>query len=216
MVTRKSKWNDAKVKRYLAHLTRRAARREKNGKNKSTDKLVRKYQNARAKADPNYVPRLADTPKAGHHAPPLAIANKHKGKFAYGPRGSKKEKLRKRLYFISNSLQDRREAHAIVHIAEAIQGLNRQGNFKGTDAQLAAKGRRALYNLRYRDGRGIVVAVQNQLDRESGQAAQSMSIGAGANILYGQQSGDVDSDDTSSDADSDELNWESDSGTDTD
>jgi len=87
-------WTKAKVKRYKDHLRRRAGIRKKKGKLKNTQKLLRKYMNARWKVSPNWIPRLADPPNAGHHVPPLALSNNlsKKGGFAFGERGSKGEK----------------------------------------------------------------------------------------------------------------------------
>ncbi|MEM7296165.1 MAG: hypothetical protein AAF330_06005 [Pseudomonadota bacterium] len=155
------KWTKARVERYKAWLRARAARRWQKGKRKSSAVLVRKYIEARRIVQPGFMPRLADTPSAGHHAPPLALSNKHGGVFAFGARGSAAERARTRLYF-QGTADQRREAHWLAHASEDMQGLNRQGTFTGSDGDLAAREAAAHHRLQLLDGTQINVEARAQ------------------------------------------------------
>lgn len=207
------KWTKARVKRYKEWLRRRAARRWKNGKRKPSGKLVRKYVKARKLSDKKWTPKLADSQTSGHHVPPLALSNKHKGAFVYGKRGSKGEKSRKRVYFEAKLKQKRREAHWMAHEAEAMQGINRQTKFKGTDKELGDKMILAHDGLTTMDGKEIKVRKRSQLDKKKGK---KQSLGTATRSIVKSKAGkssmkiDSDSDDSEPESDFENLGSDSD------
>lgn len=211
-VTQLGTWTKAKAERYKKHLRKRAETRWNKGKRKGSLKLVRKYVKARSLADPGWSPKLADSPTSGHHVPPLALSNKHKGAYVYGKRGSKGEKSRKRVYFRGKKKR-RREAHWMAHEAEAMQGINRQTKFKGTDKELGDKMILAHDGLTTMDGRKIKVRKRSQLDKKKGkkqflgEATRSIvksKVGKSKMIM------DSDSDDSEPESDFEDLGYDSD------
>ena len=160
-------WTKAKAERFKKWLRRRAARRWAKRKRKTSAKLVRKYVRARMMANKGWKPSMADSNKSGHHVPPLALANKHKGAFVFGPRGKAKEKKRRRLYF-KGKKKTRKEAHWMAHEAEAMQGINRMTKFKGTDKELAKKMLLAHQGLTTMDGNDIEVEDRSQNSKSTG------------------------------------------------
>ncbi|MEM6718648.1 MAG: hypothetical protein AAF611_05020 [Bacteroidota bacterium] len=162
-----SVWTKEKAKDFRKWVRERAAKRYAKGKRKPSEKLVRKYIKARMRADKTWTPSMADAPTAGHHAPPIAVSNKHQGGFVYGKRGSATEKARDRLYFTGTKKQ-RQAAHWIAHEAEAIQGINRMTNFKGTDRELAIKMLLAHNKLTLSDKTRIKVERRSQNDASTG------------------------------------------------
>jgi len=211
----KKKWTKAKAEKYKKHLRRRAAKRLKKGKKKNSRKLVEKYVNARRSADPNFRARLADTPSAGHHVPPLAVSNNQNGTFAFGDRGSAEERGRDRVYFDHAQQQEREEAHWLAHEAEGMQGVNRDGTFQGDSQDLANAVNRAHHGLALSNGQPIRVQVQNQNDQANGATVQSEELGIGTRRLMEDGAPDdlesVHTDSTDSSATLDSDKWKTDS-----
>lgn len=206
-------WTKARVKRYKAWLRRRAARRWENGKRKPSAKLVRKYVKARKLSDKKWNPKLADSPTSGHHVPPLALSNKHKGAYVYGKRGKKKEKSRQRVYFEAKKEQKRRESHWMAHEAEAMQGINRQTKFKGTDMELGDKMILAHDGLTTMDGKEINVRKRSQTDKKKGT---KQTLGTATRSIIKSRVGktkmeiDSDSDDSEPESNFEDLGSDSD------
>jgi hypothetical protein len=204
-------WTKAKVKRYKAWLRRRAARRYAKGKRKPSYVLVRKYIRARQLSNKKWHPKMADSHISGHHVPPLALSNKHKGKFVFGTRGRAKEKKRRRLYF-KGKAKRRKEAHWMAHEAEAMQGINRMTNFKGTDKELATKMVLAHQGLKTSDGKSIKVEDRSQNDDPTGKTSKIWK--ATKSIMeskVGKLKIDIDTDDDTSEPESDFSQLDSDS-----
>jgi hypothetical protein len=210
-VIQRNEWTKAKVKRFKAWLRRRAARRYAKGKRKPSFVLVRKYIRARQMANKKWKPSMADSHVSGHHVPPLALSNKHKGKFVFGKRGSTKEKKRRRLYFKGKSKR-RKEAHWMAHEAEAMQGINRMTNFQGTDNELATKMILAHHGLQTSDGHDIEVEDRAQNDAPTGKVSKIWK--ATKSIMkskVGKLKIDIDTDDDTSEPESNFSELDSDS-----
>jgi hypothetical protein len=214
---KKKSWTQAKVEDYTQHLRRRAAKRKEKGKRKNTNKLLKRLMNAKKAANPEWVPRLADAPKAGHHVPPLALSNKLGGKFAYGKRGLGKEKERERLYF-SGTEDERREQHWMMHEAEGLQGVNRSGKYSGNETDLARDMVLAHHGLERLDGTRLKAEVLTQKERQDGTTQSEEEVGVATRRIMQEQAGieldTVESDSISSDAESDEELWLTDSDAD--
>lgn len=220
-----TEWTAAKFDRYKNHLRKRADTRIANGKNKRGDKLLRKLMKARRALDSDWVPKLADAPKAGHHVPPISISNSLKGDFKFGPRKSAGELARDRLYLTGEKAR-RRAQHWMMHESEGIQGINRSGAFTGTgtidDGELARRILLAHDGLRSRSKRPLKAIVMSQKARMNhgldGKVPMKLAD-ATRGILeaqLGYSLPEVESDTTDSEPESDESKWFSDSGSDSD
>lgn len=174
---KKKTWNTLRLQQYKAFLKTQINKRLAAGKYTGVDPFFRKYLKARRRLEPNWTPKLAPPNKAGHHAPPLAMANKHGGAFKFGKRGSAGEKARKRLYFKGKTNKMLGEAHGTAHIHEDLAGLNRQGAFKGSDLEFAKRMMMAHHNMQTQsDNQKVKAQALSQKDHEAGKTETYMDI----------------------------------------